>query len=204
MSEQILIGGQDIGRRRAYTALVILVIKEGVIYVKDVIQWPHVNFDAFESETISLYKKDNLSLLVIDASGMGEKVLEDYQKAGIRVEGIKFTDQIKSDMLNNLLTLITGKKLKIHPKFTELLRQMKLQQMKPGTSHTPKYTEPSGDFDDQLWALCLACWGAKEYMARPELVIINASRLEESTSDRIAKLNKEYEEGKTGLRWEVK
>ena len=171
----ILICGQDIGRTRAYTALVCLVVKDNKLYVKDVIQWPHINSTIYESETIQYCQDNQITKILVDASGLATSH-EKYEQAGLYAEGIKFTDQWKHDAFTLYNGLLSGEILHIHPKFTELTRQMKLQLLKPGMGHTPKYTEPSGDFDDQLWALILACWGAVEYMDNPSEIMVASKK----------------------------
>ena len=106
----------------------------------------------------------------VDQGAVGESLVEEIQDFASQVEGLAFTPKTKQDMMVLLQTRMEQKRL-ILPLDRTLLAQINEQQYRYGK---PKPTEkleekgvmtfyhPPSTHDDQLWALTLAVYAAKE------------------------------------------
>lgn len=188
--------GQDLGKTKAHSAIVTIEVTNKIATVIDVIQFPvGTDLGAVESYTEQYYKTNNIQKIVVDQTGMGEHTVENYKKHGLNIEGVKFTADKKNDMINLVISYGAKGTLKIPRRYEELIRQLRMQRMNAGAGETIKYTEPSGDTDDQLWSLCLAVLGANPYM-QAKLVTIAMSEVK-SQVEREHWIGKKREE--TGL-----
>ncbi|MBM3898207.1 MAG: hypothetical protein FJ358_06775 [Thaumarchaeota archaeon] len=161
--------GQDLAKRRDFTALVIIRIEEqddsdeSIARVVGVKQWPHVDYNTIIQDTEALYEKYKWENLGLDKSTVGEAVIEQYDAKYIPVEGMAFTAQSKHDMVQFLLMLLQQKRLKLPRKGAEELKiQIQEQERVYSTAGTMKYQHPENRHDDQFWALCLALHVAKD------------------------------------------
>lgn len=100
------------------------------------------------------YKHNNAQLKV-DSTGVGDPIAEDLSRAGLAVEAVKFTEQSKRQMLDNLAVLLEQDKIKI-PNDPGLYDE--LSSMMFGLSDTGRVRVevPSGVTDDRIMSLALA------------------------------------------------
>jgi len=99
------------------------------------------------------------SRIVIDQTGMGERMMEDFADMGSLVRGEIFTASFKDKMISNLLILMQDGKLKI-PRNEKLMQQMHALK-KIVTQTTVRYSHPQSgrvQHDDYVWALALAVY----------------------------------------------
>jgi len=96
-----------------------------------------------------------------------EKQLEHLFSAGdelyrenVRVDGYKFTNATKKDLIENLSIMIENQQLTI-PQIPELINELKLYGYKTTPSRNVQYGAPEGYHDDAVIALALAAWQLK-------------------------------------------
>lgn len=113
--------------------------------------------------------------VIIDATGVGDPIVEDLGRLGIPVDPIKFTNDQKRQMIEKLVTWIeTGR---IHmlniPETVEELRQF-TYDISEKTDRV-MYNAPSGMHDDIVIAHALAVWRlnqlTREAYVRPKSII---------------------------------
>ena len=95
--------------------------------------------------------------LLIDSTGVGDPILDELRREKIRVEGYKFTNATKKDLIENLSIMIENQKLSI-PQIPELINELKLYGYKTSPSGNVQYGAPEGYHDDCVVALALAAW----------------------------------------------
>lgn len=151
----------------------------------------------------SLYNKYHTRFIFCDETGIGKVFVDMLRAKHLKTEGIILTNSSKVQIIENAVKLMQQGRLKL-PLLgaSELKQQLQEQERSMTATGLPKFIHKRNTHDDLFWAFIIGIFGIK--IDRPELVIINASRLEESKDGRIAKLNKENEEGRTGIRWETK
>lgn len=108
--------------------------------------------------------------ILVDKSGVGEVVAEEIANQGLmNAEGQSFTVQSKGEMLGYLKVKMQQGLLKM-PYDRRLCEQINEQRYEYTKSGKLKFWHPTGSHDDQLWALALACFAAKETESPGELV----------------------------------
>jgi hypothetical protein len=91
--------------------------------------------------------------IVCDATGVGDPVVEHFQKAGLNLDGFKFTSISKQQLMENLAILIQNHS--IH--FPDGVIVEELESFEYGATRTGvRYSAPDGYFDDTVCALALA------------------------------------------------
>ena len=118
-------------------------------------------------------KWQKVQKLLIDMTGVGEYIVEDMQNTGIntQIEGIKFTQETKEQLANNLKQLMTEKQLKI-PYDPELIAELNTERYQLTKEGKIRLTHPEGTHDDRFWSLALAAYAAKTTPPKPALWIV--------------------------------
>jgi phage FluMu gp28-like protein len=165
--------GLDLARIRDHSALVVIEITEDkdnindsnnkIITVIDAIEYPHMTLDKLAEMIKSKYEKYKWVTLLIDATGFGGAIAYDILRKYMDCKALVFTNNIKNQMVSNLITLVANKKIRIPKEHKRLIEQM-LEQRIISDSSSIKYRHPSNKNDDLFWALCLACFACKDML----------------------------------------
>jgi phage FluMu gp28-like protein len=92
-----------------------------------------------------------------DETGMGLPLTKALQlELGSRVEGITFTNQRKDSLIMNLWSLFNDGKILI-PENVKLKNQLVRMDRGETRGGLPTYSHTSGQHDDYVWSLALAC-----------------------------------------------
>lgn len=90
-----------------------------------------------------------------DATGVGEPIVQDLHRVGMNVNGVKFTNQVKADLVKNLMLGIEQRKLLI-PDIPELIQELKIFGYEITKAGNVRYSAPEGFHDDCVMSLALA------------------------------------------------
>lgn len=105
-------------------------------------------------------RRYNGALVRIDATGVGDPVVEDLAARGLEIEPYKFTEQSRRDLLNKLAIMLEQDRIKI-PDDEELIEELHGFQF--SLSETNKLRADSvSDHDDRVMSLALAVWDSPE------------------------------------------
>jgi len=104
----------------------------------------------------SLAKKYNATVLM-DSTGVGDPILEQAIKAGIKAEGFQFTNTSKQQLIEYLSVQLEQQKITF-PYIPELIHELELFQYEMTRAGNIRYSAPQGYHDDCVIALALACW----------------------------------------------
>ena len=102
----------------------------------------------------------NRATCMVDATGIGDPIVEDLQTKGMSVEPFKFTEQSKRDLMNNLAVMLEQDKIKI-PNDPGLIDELKGFQYKLAEGGKIK-VESVEKHDDRVMSLALAVWHAPQ------------------------------------------
>ena len=108
---------------------------------------------------VELSQRYNCRLL-IDSTGVGDPVLDELRRHNIRVDGYKFTNASKADLIENLSMMIEQQNI-TYPNIPELINELKLFGYTKTKGGTTQYGAPEGYHDDCVIALALAAWQLK-------------------------------------------
>jgi hypothetical protein len=91
--------------------------------------------------------------IVIDSTGVGDPIFEDLQREGLQIQGLKFTQGSKQQLMIGLQTAIHTQKIGFPD--GEIVRELEVFEYQYSATGV-KYSAPSGFHDDCVMALALA------------------------------------------------
>lgn len=159
--------GQDLAKRRDYSALVVLqCINNEILKLVFLKEWDHVDYKTVVADTKRYFSSFYWTKLGVDRSGIGDSVVEEY--AYENAEGIVFTQKTKEEMIEHIILLRQQGKLILPVRGAEkLIQQIEEQERVITDAGNVKFRHPTSGHDDLLWALALACRVAKQEMEKP-------------------------------------
>lgn len=174
--------GADFGKRVDYSVVVLLRKEENdalrVVFLKEfALGTPYTEVVAFIHR---LDEKFDVLKGYVDQSAIGESLVEEIAEFASQIEGLVFTAKAKQDLMILLQARMEQKRL-ILPLERTLLSQINEQQYrfgkvkpteKPEEKGIMTFYHPPGTHDDQLWALALAVYAAKELAPEPSLIVV--------------------------------
>lgn len=180
LSETTIIGGLDLAKEHDFTAFVALEIRDGRARIKGTKIWPHVDYHVVVSDVALLYERLHMRMLAIDATGVGEPVVEMFHARSVKTEDIKFSEYVdwtnvygeherapvKFAMAEYARACLQSKPPKVtFSKGTEeLQQQLREQEMVIGATDKPTYRHPSGRHDDLAWAFLMALYASRSWL----------------------------------------
>lgn len=93
----------------------------------------------------------------MDQTGVGDPIVQDLQSRGLNINGVKFTEESKRNLVTNLALMIEQRKLKL-PNIPELVSELKNFGYEITATGRVRYSAPEGSHDDCVMALALAAW----------------------------------------------
>jgi phage FluMu gp28-like protein len=144
-NQQIVAFGIDLAKSVDHTVIIGLDNNGNVAY-----------FDRYQMDWHNT--KENIKRLpkcplLVDSTGVGDPILEDLQREGIAIEGLKFTSSSKQQLMEGLATAIQQQKIGFpEGAITNELQVFEYQF----TANGVRYSAPSGFHDDCVMALALA------------------------------------------------
>ena len=128
--KQYVMGG-DLAKLEDFTVLGVLDL-DGHLCAFD--RFNQIDWVFQRKRTVQLAQQYNARLL-IDSTGVGDPICDELHRENIRVEGYKFTNASKKDLIENLSIMIENQQITIPP-IPELINELKLYGYK---------TTPSGN-----------------------------------------------------------
>jgi len=148
--------GGDVAKLKDFTVLCVL-NTEGRLCAYD--RFNQIDW-VFQRKRIVKLAQEYKARLLIDGSGVGDPVFDELHRENNQVEGYKFTNATKKDLIENLSMMIENQKITIPP-IPELINELKLYGYKTTPSGNVQYGAPQGYHDDCVIALALAAWQLK-------------------------------------------
>jgi hypothetical protein len=121
-----------------------------------------------EKRIVDIAHKYNNARILVDSSGVGDPVYDNLRRAGVVVEGYKFTNASKKDLIENLSISIENKKIS-YPDIPVLLSELGLFGYKISQAGVTSYNAPDGYHDDCVIGLALASWQLRR--GNPEVLV---------------------------------
>jgi phage FluMu gp28-like protein len=113
--------------------------------------------------------------ILVDQTGVGEYVVEDMQKSGLRnVEGITLSLPVKQEILGHLKQLMQNR-LFTYPFDVDLSGELNIERFELTKTGQVQFSHPEGTHDDILWAVALAVYASRTEGVPPGkgVVILN-------------------------------
>lgn len=124
-----------------------------------------IDWNLQKSRIETAYLRHNHALTRVDATGLGDPIVEDLETK-IEVEGFKFTEQSKMELLSNLAVMLEQDKIKL-PNDEGLIEELKSFQYTLKKNADPNkppkmIVECVGTHDDRAMSLALAVWNSPQ------------------------------------------
>lgn len=91
--------------------------------------------------------------ILVDSTGVGDPILEDLQREGISIQGLKFTSQSKQQLMEGLSTAIQQNRIGFPD--NEIRKELDIFEYQFNANGV-RYSAPNGFHDDCVMALALA------------------------------------------------
>lgn len=128
-----------------------------------------VDWNLQKARTEALVRRFNNAVLIPDATGVGDPIVEDLKRLGLAIKGFddqdlgfRFTENSRRQLLDNLSILLEQDKIKI-PNDEGLINELKSMRFvnKAIEGGRPKIRieVPESMTDDRIFSLALATWG---------------------------------------------
>lgn len=148
--------GVDLAKYMDYTVITPFDVNSFKVLKQDRFNQIDWNLQKARIEVAS--RRCNSAPLVVDATGVGDPVVEDLSQQGLTVTPYKFTEQSKKDLLTHLAVLMEQDRIKI-PNDPDLLAELDAIRWDISDSGKTKIATIEGMHDDRVMSLALAVWG---------------------------------------------
>lgn len=161
--------GGDLGKHKDYT--VFFAIQDGQVigyerYYK--IDWN------MQKDRMRHFMQRYQGHALIDSTGVGDPILDDLQKDGLPVEGYRYTNQSKNNLISGLAIAIENQEITF-PDIPELIMELKAFRYTISNVGNFKFGTQSGH-DDTVNALALAWWNYKTHGITPSVIFSGDDR----------------------------
>lgn len=163
--------GIDLAKSRDFTVFIVMDAKGQVV---DYLRMNEIRWKLQREEAVRYARKWSAQVW-IDSTGVGDPICEELRNelGEERVEGIKFTNDNKRQMIQALQSAIEHKQISL-PQEEVLIDELKWFEYKRTGAGNVRYEAPSGFSDDCVIALALANWGRLRSGISGDPVIIDA------------------------------
>lgn len=151
--------GVDLARKQDFT--VICVIDTKNFEVVDFQRFNTIDW-LFQKEKIyHTAKHYNNAMVTIDATGLGDVIQNDLQRAKVNVNPVILNIETKKNVIEKLSLMIETSQIKF-PEIPELIGELESYEYKLLPTGKVSYNAPQGLHDDCVIGLALACWQLHE------------------------------------------
>jgi len=146
--------GWDVAKHEDFSVMMVVDTSSRHVVAYD--RFNQVDYTLQVSRLESLAKKYDATVLM-DSTGVGDPILEQVLKAGIKAEGFQFTNTSKQQLIEYLSVQLEQQKITF-PEIPELIHELELFQYEITRAGNVRYSAPQGYHDDCVISLALACW----------------------------------------------
>ena len=133
------------------------------------LEWP------FQKKKIKdLSMKFNRALVILDSTGIGEPIYDDLSRDGVPVEGVKFTNDSKKNLIEKLANWIEMKNIRMLY-LPETINELNSFTYDISSQGRVRYEAPVGFHDDIVYAHALAVKSLQPIIKRviaPEMTVV--------------------------------
>jgi hypothetical protein len=147
--------GVDLAKYQDYTVLTVIDLNTFHVHKQE--RFNQIDWVLQKAKIEAMYRRYGNPLIYIDSTGVGDPIYEDLFKQGIRVEGFKFNENSRKDLLNNLAIKIEQNKIKL-PETDILQNELNSFHYEISDRGKIRICAPDGLHDDTVMSLALAVW----------------------------------------------
>lgn len=151
--------GADLAKHEDFTVLGALDTSSGELHGYD--RFNQLDWVFQRKRIMAFCKHYNNARLLIDSTGVGDPVYDELRREAVHVDGYKFTNASKADLIENLSLMLDNNRIS-YPDIPELINELRLFGYEQGRTGLIHYHAPEGYHDDIVIALALAAWQLKK------------------------------------------
>jgi hypothetical protein len=150
----------DLAKHQDFTVIMIADQKTKQVVFMD--RFNQIDWVLQKRRIEEVYNRFSIVRMILDSTGIGDTILDDLRNIGLSVEGVRFTAEIKRELVQNLSVAIDSQKLFFYP-WEELISELELYEYEVTPSGNVSYNAPEGFHDDTVVALALLEYGLEKY-----------------------------------------
>jgi phage FluMu gp28-like protein len=155
----------DLGKKHDYSVIAVVAKRPNreeidLVYYK---RWPLETpySSVIGSVRVIVERLRNVQKCLVDQTGVGEYIVEDMQKGGIKnVEGVMLSLPSKQEILSHLKQLMENE-LFTYPFDVDLSGELNVEQFELTKIGQMQFSHPDGTHDDIFWAVALAVFATR-------------------------------------------
>ena len=151
--------GVDLAKYDDYTVLTPFNLHTFQAGIPD--RFRQIDYPTQEARIEAMHKQYNKATVRVDQTGVGDPIYDYLDKKIRGVQGFKFTEQSRKDLLENLRLKLEREEIKI-PDDETLISELRSVQYELVESGKLKISVPYGTHDDCVISLALATWDLPE------------------------------------------
>lgn len=159
--------GCDLAKHEDFTVIIIL-DEQGHLCFFD--RFSQLDWVFQSKRIIDICRRYNNARLLLDSTGVGDPIYDNLRRSGLQVEGYKFTNASKKDLIENLSIALENRAV-TYPDIPVLLSELGLYGYKISPAGVTTYNAPEGYHDDTVIALALAAWYQNKPRANPSFIL---------------------------------
>lgn len=147
--------GVDLARHVDWTVIIVFDVHSHKMVYMD--RFNQIDWNLQRARIEAVARRYNNALVRIDATGVGDPISQDLERAGLRVAPYVFTNQSKKALVDNLSLKLESDDIKII-QVPELQDELSVFSYEVTTAGNIRYEAPQGKHDDTVMSLALAVW----------------------------------------------
>lgn len=150
--------GWDVAKHQDFSVLVVMDLERAHVVKMD--RFNQVDY-ALQLERVKhICQRYNNARLLMDATGVGDPLLEQVRRMGIQAEGYSLSNTAKQQLIEHLAMKIERREITF-PDLPVLINELQTYQYEITRAGNVRYSAPEGFHDDCVIALALAVWMLK-------------------------------------------
>ena len=161
--------GVDLAKYQDWTVLTPFNLNNFIVYPQE--RFNQVDWNLQKAKIEACARRFGNALIVPDSTGIGDPIVSDLKDRGLRIwgqdmEGFKFTETSRMNLLNNLAILMEQNKIRI-PNDEGLIAELESFRYEVTENGKIKVKVPEGLHDDRVFSMALAVYGVNQPL-RPD------------------------------------
>ena len=191
--------GVDLAKVQDYTVITVYDRDNNNQVYQDrfkTLEWP------FQKKKIAVISNHyNHAVINIDATGLGDPIAEDLARAGIPVEPIKLSNEMKKEIIEKLVIYIEQKKISMLP-IQETLQEFSNFTYDISSTGKIRYEAPTGFHDDIVISHALAIWSMNPIFKEIPDKVLNPLQIKFIQAQNKYQEGDEYDQERDWREWE--
>lgn len=162
--------GVDLARHVDWTVIIVFDLHGHKMVYMD--RFNQIDWNLQRARIEAVARRYNNALVRIDATGVGDPISQDLERAGLRVSPYVFTNQSKKALVDNLSLKLESDDIKLI-QVPELQSELEVFSYEITASGNVRYEAPQGKHDDCVMALSLAVYDLppKKHKVYKDLIV---------------------------------